>query len=554
MFRQKRILLFLNLSAGIVCLLFCITLFIVGVYLPALILGAGSICFFINSLIAYKEETGIAAGIAIVISDLLLMLFDTGIINERQNTYMYYVPILLLTYVVTRYDERGKRLLMLLFTVACLLAINCTDLTPKLLANFHMPGLEGVFKVANSIIAVLQSIAVIRIVTKVNHNMEEQLVAAKDVAERSSQERMHFLSIMSHELRTPANAVVGLSHLMLEKEIPETIRRDVSLLHYSAQTLKSIVDNILYFNQLEDKEIVIEKKPLDIRKFCRNALDSFVLEAAKKEIDLHFDFDDRIPQYLLGDYDKLLLVINNLLNNAIKFTKKGSIHFWVKVSHMDDNACYVMFKLADTGVGIEAARLKEIFNVFSQINSKITRSYDGMGLGLAISSKLVTMMGGAIRVDSEEGQGSNFYFELKMDKTNEIKDEEQKFVETHDLAGIKILLVEDNKLNVLVAKKILNAMHAEVDVAADGLEGLKVFASKKYDVVLMDLHMPHMDGFETSRRIRMDDSKTPIIAFSADAFEDARNKAKESGMNDFISKPFDPEVLYSKIRQYVLRS
>lgn len=550
MLRQKRILFWLNLAAGLVCLSFAIYLFCLQQNTVSAVLCTAGLVYAGNAWLASKEETGISAVVAIVVSDLLVMLFDSGILHDSHNTFVFYVPILLFTYVVTRYDERYKRALMMAFTVACIITINFTNFTPKLLAGYEVQNMNNTFKLVNTGVAIFLSVAIIRTISKVNRSMETQLVAAKEIAERSSDERMRFLSIMSHELRTPANAIVGMSHLLLEKEVPDDLRRDVSLLHYSAQSLKSIVENILYFNKLEDGGIQLDNKPLDVRRFCRDAVDSFVLEAAKKNIELYFSYDDRIPQYLLCDAEKLRLIVNNLLHNAIKFTRRGSIHFWVKLNHMDDDACFVLFKLADTGVGIKEGRLKDIFNVFSQLNNKITRSYDGMGLGLAISSKLVEVMGGTIHVDSEEGEGSNFYFELKLERTNEIKDDDQMFIETHDLAGLKILLVEDNKLNVLVAKKILNAMHAEVDVAADGIEGLRVYADKDYDLILMDLHMPRMDGFDTARRIREENEHIPIIAFSADAFEDAKLKAKAAGMNDFISKPFDPAVLYDKIRRY----
>jgi CheY-like chemotaxis protein len=217
------------------------------------------------------------------------------------------------------------------------------------------------------------------------------------------------------------------------------------------------------------------------------------------------------------------------------------------MNHMDEKNCYLLFKLADTGVGIDEENMKVVFQAFSQMGNDITRNTDGLGLGLSIAQKLLKLLGSKIQVESEKGVGTTFHFDLKFELTTTIKDAEQRYIETHNLNGLRVLLVEDNKLNVLVAKKILTSMNAVVEIAKNGEEGVRYATNKTYDIILMDIHMPVMDGYEATRQIRKMGSTIPILAFSADAFDEARRLAVESGMNDFISKPFDPVTLYEKI-------
>ncbi len=547
--KQSRILLHLNIIAVLVCLSFLVYIAAyIGKATHASYFAIAAVAFISNLYLLHRKKVHTVAVMSVVYSDMLVLLFDSGFVNNYNNSVVLYIPLLLFGYVVTGYENRWQRVFTISFTFLCLLAVNLTDLTPKLGLAFQQNDEMAIaMQIFNLIIAIICTLLIARTITRNNFYMEEALADAKETAEQSLKEKNRFLSIMSHEIRTPANAILGMTHLLKEKGVPESIRRDVQLLHYSSQHLKSLIDNVLYYNNLEMGKVDVELRPFDIRKFCHNAVDSFVLEAAKKNIELHFDFDDRIPQFVLGDYEKLILVLHNLLSNAIKFTKKGEVFLWVKMSHIDDKNCYVLFKIADTGVGINDEKMADIFSVFSQLDSKITRSHDGMGLGLSISQKLLQLMHSSLHVSSEEGVGTTFSFEATLGLTNEVKDDEQRFIETHDLSTVKVLLVEDNKLNILVAKKILDSMNASVSVVKNGLEAVKELTNNAYDVVLMDLHMPVMDGFEATREIRKKDNRTPIIAFTADAYEEARLKAKEAGMSDFITKPFDPVLLYHKI-------
>jgi len=547
--KQGRVLLHLNIIAVLVSISFFSYMYLsLRDMSVAMYMGIAAFCYASNIYLLSKKHIRLAGILSIVYSDALVLIYDAGYVDSKNNSVVLYIPLLIFGYIVTDYKDKMLRAVTIGFTVLCLLLVAYTDVTPKLGAELQ-PGHRGYIAMStfNLVVAIICSVMLVRTIVRTNYKMEETMADAKETAEQSLKEKNRFLSIMSHEIRTPANAIVGMTHLLKEKGVPDGLKRDVQLLHYSSQHLKSLIDNVLYYNNLEMGKIDVEERPFDIRKLCHNAVESFVLEAAKKHIELRFDFDDRIPQFVLGDYEKLVLVLHNLLSNAIKFTKKGEVFLFVKMNHMDAKKCYVVFKVADTGIGISGERMPFIFNLFNQLDSSITRSHDGMGLGLAISKRLLKLMNTTLHADSEEGVGATFFFEVGLGLTTEVKDAEQRFIETHDLAGIKVLLVEDNKLNVLVAKKILENLKATVEVAKHGAEALELMRNGKYDIVLMDLHMPVMDGFEATVRIREYDKLTPVIAFTADAYEDARQRAKDVGMNDFVTKPFDPELLYNKI-------
>ncbi len=547
--KQSRILLHLNIIAVLVSVSFFFYMYLLlGAIDVAIYMGIATVGYAFNLYLLSQKNIRLVGFLSIVYSDALVLLYDAGYNYSSHNTQMMYIPLLIFGYMVTDYKDKLMRIVTIGFTVLCLLLVSYTDVTPKLGAVLQSTESNNLaMSTFSMLVAIVCSILMVRAIMRTNYKMEEALASAKDTAEQSLKEKNRFLSIMSHEIRTPANGILGMTHLLKEKGVPDSLKRDAQILHYSAQHLKSLIDNVLYYNVLETGKVDVEERPFDIRKLCHNAVDSFVLEAAKKNIELRFDFDDRIPQFVLGDYEKLVLVLHNLLSNAIKFTKKGEVFLLVKMNHADDKKCYITFKVADTGIGISGERLQNIFDVFNQLDSSITRSYDGMGLGLAISKRLLKLMKTTLHVDSEEGVGATFFFEIGLGLTTEIKDAEQRFIETHDLSGVKVLLVEDNKLNILVARKILENLKASVDIAKHGAEALDMMQSKQYDIVLMDLHMPIMDGYQATIKLREYDKVTPVIAFTADAYDEARTRAKEAGMNDFITKPFDPELLYTKI-------
>jgi len=385
----------------------------------------------------------------------------------------------------------------------------------------------------------------------------ELLTIAKEEAERSSKAKAEFLSTMSHEIRTPMNAVIGMTNILLMED-PRSDQLDrINTLKFSAENLLMLINDILDFNKIEAGKIDFERIDFDLKEMAKNIKSSFDPAASAKGIALNLQYDETIPDLLIGDPTRISQIIINLVGNALKFTEKGEVNIILSRRVRPGNQLEITFRIKDTGIGISPKKLETIFETFSQGSSNTTRRYGGTGLGLSITKKLLELMGSRILVQSRLGVGSEFSFRLVFDVSQNVKD--TSIVVATDnklpsLKGYKILLVEDNLINIKIADQILKKWDIEVTVAKNGREAVEMFAPGKFHLILMDLHMPEMDGFESAAGIRKIDKKIPIIALTAAALAEDKQKVFESGMNDFISKPFKPNDLYNKITKSILES
>ena len=364
---------------------------------------------------------------------------------------------------------------------------------------------------------------------------------------------------MSHEMRTPLNAVIGLTHyLMLEKPREDQLK-NLKILDFSAQNLLALVNDILDFNKIEAGKISIEKVDFSLKEIIDGISHSLELKADEKNIDLFFLIDPEIPDLLVGDPIRLSQILNNLIGNAIKFTEKGSVTVEIKLEELATDACRIHFSIKDTGIGIPEEKIDYIFETFTQASSDTTRKFGGTGLGLAITKRLLEVHGSEIQVKSKEGEGSVFSFSLTYAKAAGQPPVKQKSnFEEKALQGIHILIVEDDSINVLLAESFLNKWGALTDTAENGRVAVERVREKYYDLVLMDLQMPEMDGYQASEAIRAlegDYFKTvPIIALTAGATTDIREEVLAKGMNGYMTKPFNPEELFSVICECVKRT
>jgi PAS domain S-box-containing protein len=387
---------------------------------------------------------------------------------------------------------------------------------------------------------------------------EEALREAKEKAEHLSLARQEFLSVMSHEMRTPLNAVVGISHLLAEGELTPEQEENISILQFSAQNLLSLINNILDFSKIESGMLQLEQIDFNFSELIRRVMDSFRHNAQEKQVRLNLQTDIDIPEILNGDPARLTQVLTNLLHNAIKFTEGGEVRLNVKVVSADNEKIRMHFAISDTGIGIEPDRLQEIFDSYTQAKPSITRQFGGSGLGLTICKKLLKIMGGDISVKSEVNKGSVFSFDLEFSTgaKGEQKLTSHRLERDFDLTDIKILLVEDNITNRALAKKFITRWGATVDTAENGMVAVKKINENPYDLVLMDLQMPVMDGFKANRIIRdlgYTSDKLPVIALSAYILDEVKTKVRASGMNDYLAKPIDPHELYRKIVKNIKR-
>ncbi|HLG35090.1 MAG TPA: ATP-binding protein [Bacteroidia bacterium] len=382
---------------------------------------------------------------------------------------------------------------------------------------------------------------------------ERTLKEAKEKAEQSSRAKQEFLSIMSHEIRTPLNAVLGVTQLLMEENPKKSQVEPLNILKFSANNLLSLINNILDFSKIEAGKIQFEKINFNLHHLIHEVIESFALTAKEKSLPVHSFYEKDIPEFIIGDPTRLTQILNNLLHNAIKFTEKGGVSLNVRLQSSSEKEVNLLFEVSDTGVGIPADRQKEIFDAFTQEHSSIHRRYGGSGLGLAISKRLVEMLGGKIDVESETGKGSVFRFDVTFTKGKEMVPGEIERIAHPDnrgLKGIEILLVEDNIPNMTLTKKLISKWGAEVDCAENGLQAVNKIKQKKYDLVLMDLQMPVMDGFEANKEIKrmgFSAQQLPVIALTAFATSDDKSNVLAEGMSDFISKPIDTYELYRKI-------
>lgn len=386
------------------------------------------------------------------------------------------------------------------------------------------------------------------------------VIRAKEVAEAASRAKAEFLSTMSHEVRTPLNAIIGMAHLLLQEKPREDQKDNLEVLHFSANNLLTLVNDVLDYSKIEAGKIELEDAPFDLMELIEGIFKSFIVLAEDRQISFELIKSGKLPSVVIGDSSRISQVLNNLISNALKFTPpKGKVSFELKgLGRMDGNEM-IEFHIRDTGIGIAKEDQKRIFESFTQARMDTNRLYGGTGLGLAITKGLLKRLGSWIYLTSEPNKGSDFHFTLSLKPGVTVSNQPENQSENLDeiFHGRSVLLVEDNQINVVVASKFLEKWNIEVDIAENGSIAVDMAKLKEYDAILMDLFMPVMDGFEATKKIRIEiglNSKTPIIALTAQSLSELTEEERSSGFDDLLAKPFNPNHLKTKLAHYFKRA
>ncbi|MBT8204007.1 MAG: response regulator, partial [Eudoraea sp.] len=381
-----------------------------------------------------------------------------------------------------------------------------------------------------------------------------ELQNARDAAVQAMEAKTNFLSTVSHELRTPLYAVTGLTHLLLEENPSPSQLEHLKSLKFSGDYLLNFINDILQINKIDADKLEPMSVEINLKKVLTDVINSLQQSAKQNKTKIILDYDDNIPNHLMSDPLKLSQIFMNLVGNALKFTKKGEVYVIAKLVKKIEEDVSLYFEVKDTGIGISKEQQKSIFDSFEQGSIQINREYGGTGLGLTIVKSLLGLFGSQIQLESEHGKGSSFFFELNLKCKDGVVDDIPFEVaeKDYEFEGLHLLLVEDNKINQVITKKMLAKKDISCDIADNGLMAVEMTRENTYDGILMDIHMPGISGVEATIEIRKFDKEIPIIALTAISLDDSLESFYAAGCNDVVTKPFKPEVFYQKIGENIL--
>ncbi|MEJ7695056.1 PAS domain S-box protein, partial [Daejeonella sp.] len=384
---------------------------------------------------------------------------------------------------------------------------------------------------------------------------EQELIKTREEALQLSKAKETFLSVMSHEIRTPLNAVIGMSHILMDDNPTESQMENLKILGFSAQNLLKLINDILDFTKIETGNMILENINVNLKELVSQTLNSLQFKTAEKPVILKSEIDHRIPTHVKGDNTRLYQILINLLGNSVKFTEKGEVKLKLDLVEETKKTVKVRFEISDTGIGIGPEKIDYIFDSYTQASSDTTRKYGGTGLGLAITKSLLQLHNSNITVESELGKGSKFSFVIEFNRSQESSTLDENKTPVEQLQA-SILVVDDNEINRILANKVLSKWGVEVDFAENGKVALDKVMETRYDLILMDLHMPVMDGMDAAKAIRKlggDYTKLPIVALTASLFAHELETINECGMDGYVMKPFVPAELYAKISSLLSR-
>ena len=381
---------------------------------------------------------------------------------------------------------------------------------------------------------------------------EQELLAAKKQAEEENKVKTEFISTLTHEIRTPLNAIIGVTDLLIKNKTPEQTAEFLEVLKYASDSLLNLINDILDLSKMEAGRTILNQRPFNLRQVVRQTGVTQQIKAAAKGISVQVILDEKLPAWLVGDEIKIGQVLTNLVSNAVKFTQKGWVRLQLEVISVEKDFYQICFRVIDTGIGIPPERIDTIFEEFAQATTDTSLKFGGTGLGLTISKRILDLYGSKIKVTSKPGEGTEFSFILKLRKSDPVAATKTNSPligkEDNLLKGVKLLLVEDSKVNSMVVEQYLKNWGVEFVLARNGLQAISKITQSDFDLILMDLQMPVLNGYEATRWIRalpeIKYQKLPIIAISAEVKTET---GPTTGLTDYLIKPFKPDELFAKI-------
>jgi signal transduction histidine kinase len=494
----------------------------------------------------YLHKYTVAKTVFLSATSIVILVYYKLMDNEVSMFYYFFPLILCFILFYKPKEEKSALFFTAFFMGICILLtlyLPASYFEPWPLPNYVHLFVSRVNGIGCTILIIIYAYNIF----KTNAKHEQILIKSKEMAEAAAKAKTIFLSNMSHELRTPLNGIVGTANILNIEDIKD-VKHQVAVMKNLAEHMMGLVNNVLDFSKIDSGKLELHNAPINVSKQMAKMHDLFYYQCKEKNINFFEKIDEKLSDVIVYSDDlRLQQIFNNLISNAIKFTEKGDVVFYATLIERNDDFINILFNIVDNGIGIENEKLNLIFESFNQGDTATTRKYGGTGLGLSIASNLVRLFGSELHVNSTLDKGSDFFFSIKFPLYKKENSTNNFEVVGNKLMNKRILVAEDNPINMLVAKKILQKWGVIVDEAANGIFALQKCKEKQFDLLLLDLEMPEMDGKTALKEIRQLQITTPAMAFTAAMYENMEIDLLHAGFYTHALKPFKPEYLYEKI-------